>query len=445
MARAANPSIVERRSARRAATERKAVVISADAATPLVPGTATDISRDGVGIRAYASLPKGAAVDVEIEPRADSETDSLIRVSGYIARCENVGPHEFELGIHYRVQMPFRAVTPRRSVHRRPLRPTPAAVTQSKETRQRSRLARWLIVLAAVFLFLLWWPFMESDAKTEHRSDHRLAKNQEIPAQGKMPVADGEELLSPVRIPRSREYADVGPGTIPDADGGATPGDGLDDLVGMGGPGEFAPFADDPEGADPGPARRMDNDRYGSTPAVFANSGGAGSVIPAANSPSTRGGSDRHSRPRSRGQATPGGLSPGQTNPTPVHLEVDTDAFEMIVYADGDVLWRFPVGLGKDDSTPTGNFTIYNKIAQPDWYHRGESVPYGHPRNPLGESWMGLASNGNPLSYGIHPTNEPDSIGTASGAGCIRMSPEDAERLFRYCPIGATVRIASNE
>jgi lipoprotein-anchoring transpeptidase ErfK/SrfK len=441
MARAANPSIVERRSARRAATQRKAVVISADAATPLVPGTATDISRDGVGIRAYASLPKGVAVDVEIEPRADSETDSLIRVSGYIARCENVGPHEFELGIHYRVQMPFRVVTALRPVHRRPLRPASAAITQSEETRQRSRLAHWLLVLAAVFLFLLWWPFVESDAKTEHRSDHRLAKHQEIPEQEAMPVTDGEGLRPPVRIPRSREYADLGPGALPGADGGATLGDGLDDLVGMGGPGEFAPFADDPESADPGPARRMDNDRYGSTPAVFANSGGAGRVIPAANRPGTGGGSDRNSR----SQVMPGGLSPGQTNPTSVHLEVDSDAFEMTVYVDGDVLWRFPVGLGKDDSTPTGSFTIYNKIAQPDWYHRGETVPYGHSRNPLGESWMGLAANGNPLSYGIHPTNQPDSIGTASGAGCVRMNPEDAERLFRYCPIGATVRIASNQ
>jgi len=444
MARAANPSIVERRSARRAATERKAVVISADAATPLVPGTATDISRDGVGIRAYASLSKGTAVDVEIEPRADSETDSLIRVSGYIARCENVGPHEFELGIHYRVQMPFRGVTALRPVHRRPIRPAPAAITQSGQTQRRSRLAHWLIVLAAVFLFLLWWPFVETDAETEHRSDHRLAKNQEIPAQEEMPVADGEELLSPVRIPRSREYADLGPGAIPDADGGAAPGDGLDDLFGMGGPGEFASFADDPEGANPGPARRMENVRSGSIPVVFAGGAGAGRVIPAADRPGAGGGSFRHSRPGSDGQVMAAAPSPGQTNSRSVHLEVDTDEFEMTVYDGGDVLWRFPVGLGKDGSTPLGDFTIYNKIAQPDWYHRGESVPYGHPRNPLGESWMGLASNGNPLSYGIHPTNEPDSVGTASGAGCIRMSPADAERLFRYCPIGATVRIASN-
>jgi lipoprotein-anchoring transpeptidase ErfK/SrfK len=115
----------------------------------------------------------------------------------------------------------------------------------------------------------------------------------------------------------------------------------------------------------------------------------------------------------------------------------------MNVFVDGALVWRFPVGLGRDGSTPSGHFAIHNKISRPDWYHRGDSVPYGDPRNPLGESWMGLAADGAPLSYGIHPTTEPDSIGGSKGAGCIRMRPEDAETLFRLCPIGATVRIGT--
>src|SRR5690606_15793481 len=77
MVRAASPTAEERRAAKRAATNRKAVVISADAAMPLFTGTAFDISRDGVGIRAYSRMSKGAAVDLEIEPRPDHEGDSL--------------------------------------------------------------------------------------------------------------------------------------------------------------------------------------------------------------------------------------------------------------------------------------------------------------------------------------------------------------------------------
>ena len=34
------------------------------------------------------------------------------------------------------------------------------------------------------------------------------------------------------------------------------------------------------------------------------------------------------------------------------------------------------------------------------WYNRGETVPHGDPRNPLGGFWMGFAQDGKPLSYG---------------------------------------------
>lgn len=124
-----------------------------------------------------------------------------------------------------------------------------------------------------------------------------------------------------------------------------------------------------------------------------------------------------------------------------VFLEVDRRAFRMRVYTDGRLAAEFPVGVGRDNSTPLGEFTIANKIAKPAWYHRGETVPYGDPRNPLGESWMGFACDGVPMSYGIHPTNDPASIGAATGAGCVRLRPEDAASLFRLCPRGATVRI----
>ncbi len=432
MVRVANPSGGERRAANRAATKRKAVVISADAATPLFTGTAFDISRDGVGIRTYSTLPKGAAVDIEIEPRPDRESDSLIRVSGYVARCEPAGSHEFALGIQYRVYTPFpaRPETHRiRAVRRAPVPDLP----QPGSDRRKTRLAPWLAVLAAVLLFLLWWPMDESGATTPHQSNQRLAKEDQYPARETLPPSAKERDPSttpPETIPMSLVRGGL---AWDDGSGGGRPGLAeLDELTGMGGPGEFVNFDESPEGGDPGgtahtDAMRRESPGSGSGDITFASAGSMAHGDVDANAFVGDGTSE---------------APPGERGPS-VHLEVDRDTFEMTVYVDGRRLWKFPVGLGENGSTPSGEFAIHNKIAQPDWFHRGESVPYGHPRNPLGESWMGLASNGTPLSYGIHPTEEAESIGAAKGAGCIRMRPADAEKLFRFCPIGATVRIAS--
>jgi uncharacterized protein involved in propanediol utilization len=50
---------------------------------------------------------------------------------------------------------------------------------------------------------------------------------------------------------------------------------------------------------------------------------------------------------------------------------------------------------------------------------------------------MGLSTKG----YGIHGTNEPNSIGKAASHGCIRMSKADLEELFALVEIGDAVEI----
>ncbi|MCL4690980.1 MAG: L,D-transpeptidase [Candidatus Hydrogenedentes bacterium] len=438
MVRVANPSGGERRAANRAATNRTAVVISADAATPLFTGTAFDISRDGVGIRTYSTLPKGAAVEIEMAPRPDRESESLIRVSGHVARCEPAGSHEFALGIQYRVHTPF---TARPETHRiRTVRRAPVPdLPQPHPGRRGSRLAPWLAVLAAILLFLLWWPMDESGATTPHQSNPRLAKEDRLPAPETLPPSAGEgDPLTTSRETIPTTLARVGL-AWDDGSGGGRPGLAeLDELTGKGGPGEFVDFDETPEGGDPGGATRI-----GSALGARTTGLGDGEIGFAFTASTANGGGGARDAVASGGSSNETKHVPRREGSS-VHLEVDRETFEMTVYVDGRRLWKFPVGLGKDGSTPSGEFTVHNKIAQPDWFHRGETVPYGHPRNPLGESWMGLASDGSALSYGIHPTNEPESIGTANGAGCIRMRPADAEKLFRFCPIGATVRIASS-
>jgi lipoprotein-anchoring transpeptidase ErfK/SrfK len=98
----------------------------------------------------------------------------------------------------------------------------------------------------------------------------------------------------------------------------------------------------------------------------------------------------------------------------------------------------YPVGLGRDDSTPLGTWSIEprRKLKHPTYYSpRGEGIiPADDPKNPLGGYWIGLTgSDGEALgklSYGIHGTIEPDSIGKQSSMGCIRLRNEDIAVVY---------------
>jgi hypothetical protein len=50
---------------------------------------------------------------------------------------------------------------------------------------------------------------------------------------------------------------------------------------------------------------------------------------------------------------------------------------------------------------------------------------------------MGLSKTG----YGIHGTNEPNSIGKAASHGCIRMGKADIEDLYSRVDVGDQVEI----
>lgn len=125
----------------------------------------------------------------------------------------------------------------------------------------------------------------------------------------------------------------------------------------------------------------------------------------------------------------------------PVVVYVDTTNFTLTVVRDGDAVLQFPVGLGVQGSTPQGVFAIGNKIVEPTWYNGGNPVSAGDQENPLGDRWMGLSDGGDPLVYGIHPTDVPASIGDTLSRGCIRMRPSDARTLYAMIPLGTPVVI----
>lgn len=98
----------------------------------------------------------------------------------------------------------------------------------------------------------------------------------------------------------------------------------------------------------------------------------------------------------------------------------------------------FAVGLGKNDSTPTGTWQVQsgNKVLHPRYYSPNNAgvIDADDPKNPLGGYWIGLEGlDGQAVdqhSYGIHGTIEPDSIGKQASLGCIRMGHDEIALTF---------------
>ncbi|OGV41532.1 MAG: hypothetical protein A2X46_02530 [Lentisphaerae bacterium GWF2_57_35] len=120
-------------------------------------------------------------------------------------------------------------------------------------------------------------------------------------------------------------------------------------------------------------------------------------------------------------------------------IEVDKSDNTLLLKMNDRFFKRYRVGTGKYGTTPIGDFVIEDKIAQPTWWRPdGKEIPYGDPENLLGTHWLKL----NVPGYGIHGTWEPESVGQATSAGCIRLANDQVEELFTLVPIGTPVKIA---
>jgi L,D-transpeptidase ErfK/SrfK len=117
------------------------------------------------------------------------------------------------------------------------------------------------------------------------------------------------------------------------------------------------------------------------------------------------------------------------------------------------VVYTHPIGIGKVGwSTPEGTTKVISKQKDPVWNppasvraeHKESGdilpavVPAG-PDNPLGKYKFTL---GWP-SYLIHGTNKPYGVGLRSSHGCIRLYPEDVEKLFGMVGPGTKVTVVN--
>ncbi|HEY3973065.1 MAG TPA: L,D-transpeptidase [Candidatus Sulfotelmatobacter sp.] len=142
--------------------------------------------------------------------------------------------------------------------------------------------------------------------------------------------------------------------------------------------------------------------------------------------------------------AVPGFTQTALRTPKPVESEhrnrvvlVSIPDRKLAVIDNGNIIATFSVAVGAAASpSPTGDFHIVSRVANPTYYRPGTVIPSGKD-NPVGTRWVGLSQKG----YGIHGTNAPRSVGHAASHGCIRLRNREMEQLFSMLRTGDVVQI----
>jgi L,D-transpeptidase ErfK/SrfK len=105
----------------------------------------------------------------------------------------------------------------------------------------------------------------------------------------------------------------------------------------------------------------------------------------------------------------------------------------------------YPVTVGEEETpTPLGTFRVVDREVDPEWniptklqHKYSKKIMQAGDDNPIGKYWLGLSARG----YGIHGTDNAWSVGRILSNGCIRLYPEDIEKLFPNVPRGTVVEI----
>ncbi len=107
--------------------------------------------------------------------------------------------------------------------------------------------------------------------------------------------------------------------------------------------------------------------------------------------------------------------SPASAN---ILVTVDKAAQQLTVSRDGALLYRWPVSTGRPGrDTPNGRFRAF-RLERDHYSKEWDDAPMPHS--------IFFTEQG----HAIHGSYEVKKIGTPASAGCIRLHPEHAEKLF---------------
>ena len=141
------------------------------------------------------------------------------------------------------------------------------------------------------------------------------------------------------------------------------------------------------------------------------------------------------------------GSAPESEAAVPLRLTLNTAAYRLYVYENGERTHSYRVAVGKPGHrTPTGSYRISRVIWNPwwhppesDWAKDAEPVAPG-PGNPMGRvkiQFEGL--------YYIHGTSDPNSLMRTVSHGCVRMANRDAIELARLIHRHGSPELPSSE
>lgn len=139
----------------------------------------------------------------------------------------------------------------------------------------------------------------------------------------------------------------------------------------------------------------------------------------------------------------------------PVALVISEDPVDAAAparpVANRSLIASFPITPGKPQFIHYGMWEVRTAVEFPTWrfdkslLETGKrskdpskvyDLPHG-PNSPVGVIWCGLSKSG----IGLHGTADPETIGRAQSAGCIRLANWDAIRLPHFISPGSSVEI----
>jgi lipoprotein-anchoring transpeptidase ErfK/SrfK len=127
----------------------------------------------------------------------------------------------------------------------------------------------------------------------------------------------------------------------------------------------------------------------------------------------------------------------------PWRIEAALDEFRLRVYKNDEVVYETEIGVARDNAPTPGGLYYTTELLQPP-----------DPNTVYGTYAYGLSGfsetfeefNGGPGQLGLHGTNEPELIGQAVSAGCIRLRNEDIDYLVEQLklPLGVPVEVVTS-